>query len=634
MSEIFSGSGTTKDVTKFTINQLISSAEKRWADSVALCSTQQRLTFAELGARSSQLARVLARHSVRKGDRVALLAGRSIEAIVALAAILKAGACYLPLEPAHGRDALDFVLGDATPALVLLGPGVDAADGLPCLRLQDALAAAESESPAPPDIAVQPCDPAYVMYTSGSTGRAKGVVVPHQAVARLVHGADFMTLSPATVMLHAAPLAFDASTLEIWGPLANGGRVAVMTDAVPSIDRIAATIRDLGVNAAWLTAGLFHLMIEQRPDALSPLSQLLAGGDVLSPAHLRKALALLPGCRIINGYGPTENTTFTCCYAIPREGWGAGAVPIGHPIAGTTVHILSETLEPVADGEEGQLCAGGAGVALGYLNRPELTAERFVADPFSTEPGARLYLTGDYARRRQDGAIEFLGRRDRQIKIDGLRVELDGIEQALREDPRLGDAAVALAAAEGATKRIVAFLKPAAWPAPHDLGGAVLAGLRRRFPPQMIPAAVVVAELPLNANGKIDRARLLAEHAAASTPANGKGADAAGPGSQVADIWRDILQRPVDVRANLFDLGATSLQMIAAHACIQAATGVSFPVTELFAHPSIAALEAFLAGARSASGRAAAAGHGQRQRAAMQAMARGRSRGAFQPSAE
>ena len=501
-----------------TVCNLLAWSAKNWPERCALNSPARFLTYGQLDAQSDQLSRVLAKHGVRTGDRVAVVAGRSIETIVALAAILKVGAAYLPLDPGLPHDTLLFNLHDARPTLVMLGPEAEAFEGVACIELETALAAAATEPALPVGVVVAPSDPAYIMFTSGSTGQPKGVIVPHRAIVRLVRGADFMTLSADTVMLHAAPLAFDASTLEIWGPLLNGGQVAILSDAVPSIDSIAAAIRDQGVNTAWFTAGLFHLMVDQRPDALLPLTQLLAGGDVLSPSHVRKALALLPQCRLINGYGPTENTTFTCCYTIPHQGWGGDALPIGDAIAGTTVHILSDDFSPVTDGEEGQLCAGGAGVALGYLNRPELTAEKFIPDPFSTEqPDAKLYLTGDYARRRSDGAIEFLGRRDRQIKINGVRVELDGLEQALRDDARVADAAVALTTGSGSVKKIIAFLKPSASLPPQDLqpqalAAAVLADLKMRLPPQMVPfSAIVVADLPLNANGKIDRARLLSD---------------------------------------------------------------------------------------------------------------------------
>jgi amino acid adenylation domain-containing protein len=607
---------TLRSDLNLTVCELLEGVAKKWPERCALNSSGHCLTFGQLNVQSNQLSRVLSRRGVRAGDRVAIVAGRSIETIIALAAILKAGAAYLPLDPSLPRDTLQFTLHDAGPTLVLLGPGAEAFEDLACIELERALAAAAAEPALPPGVVVAPSDPAYIMFTSGSTGQPKGVIVPHRAIVRLVCGADFMTLSADTVMLHAAPLAFDASTLEIWGPLLNGGRVAILSDAVPSIDAIAAAIRDQGVNTAWLTAGLFHLMVDQRPEALLTLTQLLAGGDVLSPSHVRKALELLPGCRLINGYGPTENTTFTCCYTIPHQGWGGDALPIGDAIAGTTVHILSDDFSPVANGEEGQLCAGGAGVALGYLNRPELTAEKFIPDPFSAEHDAKLYLTGDYARRRPDGAIEFLGRRDRQIKINGVRVELDGIEQALREDARVADAAVALTTGSGPVKKIMAFLKPSASLPPQDLqpqalAAAVLADLKMRVPPQMVPfSAIVVADLPLNANGKIDRARLLNDHANVTA-----GVQTSGQPSLVAEIWSSILGAPIDARANLFDLGATSLQMISAHERIQVATGRRFAVTELFAHPSVAEFEAFLAREQNPSSHAAASDRVSRRRA-------------------
>lgn len=586
--------GSFRSDADLTVCKLLEVSAKKWRDRFALISSAHSLTFGQLDARSDQLSRVLMKRGVRRGDRVAVIMGRSIETIVALTAILKTGATYVPLDPGLPRNTLQSTLYEARPALALLGLETEALEGVACIQLETALAAAASEPALPISVVIAPTDPAYIMFTSGSTGRPKGVIVPHRAIVRLVCNTDFMALSADTVMLHAAPLSFDASTLEIWGPLLNGGRVAILSDAVPSIDAIAAAIRDQGINTAWFTAGLFHLIVDERPDALLTLTQLLAGGDVLSPSHVRKALALLPHCRLINGYGPTENTTFTCCYTIPHQGWGGDALPIGDAIAGTTVHILSDDFSPVADGEEGQLCAGGAGVALGYLNRPELTAEKFIPDPFSVEPDAKLYLTGDYARRRSDGVIEFLGRRDRQIKINGVRVELDGIEQSLRDDARVVDAAVALTG--GSVKRIIAFIKLSTTLPPHDqqpqaLAAAVLADLKMRFPPQMVPSSVIVVlDFPLNANGKIDRARLLSEHG--DTIADLK---TSGQGSIVAEIWSNILDVPIDTRANLFDLGATSLQMISAHERIQVATGQRFAVTELFAHPSVAEFEAFLA---------------------------------------
>ncbi len=341
------------------------------------------------------------------------------------------------------------------------------------------------------------------MYTSGSTGRPKGVVVPHRAVLRLVLGNDFAALGADQVILQLAPLSFDASTFEVWGALLNGARLAVVADPYPSCEDIGAAIARHRASTLWLTAGLFHLMVDHNLEGLAPLQQLLAGGDVLSPAHVVRALRALPGCRLVNGYGPTENTTFSCCYTIPRDYAGDAPVPIGRPIRQTEARVLDEALRPVAAGEPGELCLAGAGLALGYWNRPELTAQAFVTQPGS---GTRLYRTGDRVRVRTDGNLEFLGRVDRQVKVNGKRVELDEVEARLRATGLVQDAAVVCApASAGAQRHIAAFVTAGA---PLD-SGALRRALREELPDYMMPASITqLPALPLSPSGKIDRARL------------------------------------------------------------------------------------------------------------------------------
>lgn len=566
---------------------------------MALTCAGRTLSYGDLEAAGNRLAHRLRSRGVVPGSIVGLLTHRSIDMVVAWLAILKCGAAYLPLDPANPPRALADMIEDARPALLLAERALAArmADigDVPQATLEDEIGLGADGNTKPVGPAPGPDDPAYVMFTSGSTGRPKGVVVPHRAILRLVVGADFVTLGPQTVMLALAPPAFDASTLEIWGPLLNGGRVAVFADAMPSLDAIGHALECEGVNTLWLTAGLFHLMVETHLDRLAGLTQLLAGGDVLSPTHVQKALDGLPRCRIVNGYGPTENTTFTCCYDVPRDGWGGGSLPIGLPIAGTSVHIVDEALRPVADGEEGELCAGGQGVALGYINRADLTAERFVPDPFSDIPGAKLYRTGDVVRRRPDGAIEFCGRRDRQVKIDGKRIELDEIELALRDQAALRDAIVVLDAKRPPAKTIVAFVKPHA--SDHTTVVADLrAALAGRLPAFMIPHRFVVRhEFPLNANGKVDRNALLSsldvERAPAVPVSLPRQGPEQGPEAIVTGVWQQLLGTDaVDRGANLFDMGATSLTIVKAHARIEAALGRTFPITDMFAHPTIAGL--------------------------------------------
>ncbi len=535
------------------------------------------LTYAELAERAERIARAAWQAGLRPGDRAALLTGRSADAIAAMLAIRQIGAAYVPIDPALPEAARAALLADAAPGLLLSNQFISS--DRPVLRLDHAI----PEAPKFAAPAQSRDAPAYVMYTSGSTGTPKGVVVPCRGVLRLVLGADFVSLSANDVVLHAAPLGFDASTLEIWGALLNGGTLAIVPEAVPSLDTIGSAIARYGVTVAWLTSGLFHAMVEQRVSALAPLRQLLAGGDVLSPSHVARALAACPDTTIINGYGPTENTTFTCCYRIPRDHPADLPVPIGRPISGTYVVILDEDGSPATPGEEGELCAGGDGVALGYLNRPELTARAFRPGP----DGRVLYHTGDRARLRDDGIVEFGGRADRQVKIRGKRVALDEMEGELRQDPAVEDAAILMQDGRAAA---------------YVTGAVDALALRRallaRLPEHMVPATItVLAAMPLTPNGKLDRKAL-----AAPTPVE-RGRDPRTTRARLTAIWCTILGRadlPDDV--NLFDGGANSMDLVRAHAAMVDA-GLPVALTDLFAHPSIASLAAHLDGATTAAAR-------------------------------
>ncbi len=595
-------------ITKVTKEDLSACARfaavaARHGERTALVCEGRRLTYADLDAASSLIATQLRRAGVRRGDVVGLIARRSIEAAAAILGILKAGGAYLPLDTSYPPDLLGRICRDGDPRLVLIDEAmsgeVDAArfwsGAVRRIRLPDGLLDAgsgealdafdEGERPAGPD------DLAYVMYTSGSTGIPKGVMVPHRGIVRLVSDCNYARLGPDETILHLAPLTFDASTFELWGALLNGGRLAILSHPQPSLDQIAEAIRVHGATTLWLTAGLFHLMVESRLEGLRPLRQLLTGGDVLSPAHVAKALAALPDCRIVNGYGPTENTTFTCCYPIPKDWPSTQPIPIGFPIQGTTVHVLDADGRPVADGEEGELYAGGAGVALGYLNQPLLNAEKFVADPFA--PGGRLYRTGDRVRRRTDGAIAFLGRVDRQIKLNGKRVELDAVEAELRAEPSVADAAVIASGDLAGRRSIIAFVTPQGVD-PR----ALQASLRARLPDSMIPAAIrTLPALPLSANGKVDRARLadLAARAEAAPLAEA----VAGGGTQDrlrAIVARILGREAIDVDDNFFDLGASSLDIVRIHADAVDAFGPGLTVVDLFAHPNVKAAAARIDG--------------------------------------
>ncbi|HLN61818.1 MAG TPA: amino acid adenylation domain-containing protein, partial [Symbiobacteriaceae bacterium] len=376
---------------------------------VALVWDGGEMTYWELDRRSNQLAAYLKRLGVVPETLVGIAAERSPELIVGLLGILKAGGAYVPLDPNYPAERLAFMLQDTGVPVLLTQKHL--AEKLPphgaqVVRLDADWPQIAAEPADPVDVAVNGDSLAYVIYTSGSTGRPKGAMVPHRGVVRLVRETNYAQLDASQVFLQLAPVSFDASTLEVWGALLNGARLALMPCGTPSLAELAGAIERFGVTIIWLTAGLFHLMVEQQLDALLQVRQILAGGDVLSVPHVRKVLERLgPEGRLINGYGPTENTTFTCCFPMTRETRLAGSVPIGRPVSHTRVMVADRYLQPVPVGVPGELLTGGDGLARGYLNRPELTAERFVESPWGP-----LYRTGDLVRWLPDGNIEFLGR--------------------------------------------------------------------------------------------------------------------------------------------------------------------------------------------------------------------------------
>jgi amino acid adenylation domain-containing protein len=439
----------------------------------------------------------------------------------------------------------------------------------------------------------EPDDPAYVMFTSGSTGQPKAVVVPHRAVLRLVVGQDFMRLGPGTRILQAAPMAFDAATLEIWGALLTGGTLVLPPDGPPSLRALGSTLRTHKIDTLWLTAGLFHAMADERPEDFAPLTQLLTGGDVVSPARVKRVLEACPGLKIINGYGPTENTTFTCTHTITTEDLASGRpLPIGRPISGTEVYVLDDALRPVADGAEGELCAAGAGLALGYLGREDLTAERFVDAPFS--PGLRLYRTGDLVR-WSGNVLEFLGRIDTQVKLRGYRVELSAIEAAMEACVGVRQAvAVARDGSDGADRMLVAY----------HVGGderTLAAHIAATLPDYSRPARLVpLDEIPLNANGKYDR-RALALRPLPTKPAIPNHVTTLGS-SIAAQMDAELtsllgVDGPLPQDTSFFDLGASSLVVVRLHERMQRLLGRDFPVTDFFRHGTIKSLSRHLSGA-------------------------------------
>ncbi len=583
-----------------SIHALFAEQAARTPDAVAVTGDDgAALTYGELDRRANRLARHLRALGVAAEVRVGLRLGRSPTLIVALLAVLKAGGACVPLDPAMPAALAADRLRDAGAAVLVTEgvlPAELAATGAAPLRPESDRALIGRESDAPFDDGGPAERLACVLFTSGSTGGAKAVAVTHRGVIRLAHGMGEAAPTPADTLLQLAPLSFDAATFEIWGALLNGARLALAPDGPPTPDGLGETIRRHGVTLLWLTAGLFELVVDLRVAALAPVRRLLVGGDVVSPAHAARFLAAAPSCRLFNGYGPTEATTFTCLHPITAaELAQGGAIPIGRPIADTTAHALDGERQPVPPGVAGELWIGGDGVARGYLNDPDLTRARFVPDPFDPRPGARLYRTGDRVRQRRDAVFEFLGRADEQVKIRGVRVEPGAVEAALRRCPGVAQAAVRAVGSGAADKSLAAWIvtEPGASPRPdlHNLRDR----LREWLPDAMIPASVTVLDcLPLTANGKLDRRALTV-----TAPDPAGTAEAVAPRDpaerQLLELFEDILDtRPLGIHDGFFDRGGHSLLAVRLVHRIEAVFGDAPPLLALFETPTVAGLAARL----------------------------------------
>ena len=557
-------------------------------DAIALLSDDRELTYRELNSRANQLAHYLRSRRVGTNTRVGICLERSPEMIVALLGILKAGGAYVPLDPAYPPARLKFMIEDADVSLLLSEKKL--LQSLPANAAEiiwlDALQEARPREPGDnPAVTTAPENLAYVIYTSGSTGRPKGVSVTHRSVVRLVKNTNYARFSPDEVFLQFAPISFDASTFEIWGSLLNGARLALMPAGKASLKELGEALKRYQVTTLWLTAGLFHLMVDNHLDDLRGVRQLLAGGDVLSVPHVHKVLQELKGCRLINGYGPTENTTFTCCYPVTNSGQINGSVPIGRPISNTYVYALDRYLNPVPIGVPGELYIGGDGLARGYLNCPDLTSEKFVRDPFSNN-SARLYRSGDLVRYRASGDIEFLGRIDSQVKVRGYRIELGEVEAVLADHPSVQEA-VAVVRKDAGDKHLVAYLVPREGQTP--VVEDVRDFLQERLPDYMVPSLFVVLEsLPLSPSGKVDRLAL-------PSTSNIKPQSATGfvaPGDELelklTRIWETVLGvSSIGVHDNFFDLGGHSLLAVRLFARIERSFGRNLPLATLFQAPTV-----------------------------------------------
>ncbi|MFD7834763.1 amino acid adenylation domain-containing protein [Streptomyces sp. NPDC059761] len=565
--------------TLTTIPELFAAQVHDRRHEVAVSSGGSTVTFGELDERTDRIAAWLVAHGVGVEDVVAVELQRGHDLIAVLIGTLKTGAAYLPLEvgiPQVRRDKLATAAGAVVVVSAAGRPAVNG--GPPVLALDDM-----GEHPPFAARRVHPDGLAYLSFTSGSTGLPKAVAVPHRAVVRLVRG-GFADLGPDETFLLLAPVSFDASTFEIWAPLLTGGRLAIHPPGPLVSEELVGTLADEKVTTLWLTAGLFHRMVDHHLEDLAGLRQLLAGGDVLSVDHVNRFVARHPSIRLINGYGPTENTTFTTCHTL--SGPVAGSVPIGRPLKGTGVRTLDEALNP---SETGELYVTGAGLSRGYVGQPSATAVSFVPDPFAEVSGARMYRTGDLVRQTPEG-IEFLGRGDRQVKIRGFRVEPSEVEREVAALPGVGQAVVLARKDSTGENGLTAYLLPAPdEDEPESLPARVRRTLRTTLPAAMIPAAfVTVEEFPITVNGKVDPAAL-PEPGRVQRDADNEFVAARSATEQlVCDLWAEALGLDrVGALDDFFELGGNSLLAMDLISRTELVFDVELPIRALLHHPSV-----------------------------------------------
>jgi amino acid adenylation domain-containing protein len=565
----------------------------RAPEAVAATCGEEHISYAELNRRANQLGHYLRGMGVGAESRVGICIDRSLELLVGVLGILKAGGGYVPIDSTYPKQRVAYILNDADVGIVLRQERTRGLfEGCGCKQVsldgeaERILALSDLETPRETGAE----NLAYVLYTSGSAGRPKGVVVGHRAVVRLVKECGYVELGPSEVMLQYAPVTFDASTFEIWGSLLNGGKLVMMSPGGASLEELGRAIEESQVTTLWLTAGLFHQMVDRQKEALGGVRQLLAGGESVSAARVR---SMVEGERenvVINGYGPTEATTFSCCEVMKKGSEPEWTTPIGRPVTNTRVYVLDERLKTAPIGVEGELYIAGDGLARGYENDAGQTGERFLANPYGR--GERMYRSGDVVRYREDGRLEFIGRSDKQIKIRGHRVEPGEIEWALQEREDVKEAVVGVKEGRGGEKRMMCYVV-----GEDDVSEVELKEyLRSKLPAYMLPGMIVkVEEIPLTERGKIAWERL------PSGESVREGAqEAIGPRNEIEEIviriWEEILgQERISINENFFELGGHSLLATQVISRIREKLQIELPLRSIFEAPTVASLSSAIA---------------------------------------
>ncbi|HVG43087.1 MAG TPA: amino acid adenylation domain-containing protein, partial [Longimicrobium sp.] len=580
------------------IHALFEQQVERAPGAVAVEFAGEHLTYAELNRRANRLAHHLVGLGVGPEARVAIALERGAELIVAMLGVLKAGGAYVPLDPEYPAERLRFMLEDSAAAVLLArrGPGPGLEDALSAGRTRgvwlDEVAEAISREPdANPGVESAPGQLCYVVYTSGSTGRPKGVAAEHHEVVHLVRGTDYVSFGPGDRVAQASNASFDALTFEAWGALLGGATlVGIPKDVLLTPAAFRDVLREQRITTLYQTTALLNLLSREQPDIFATLREVLFGGQAVEAESVRRVLRNGKPQRLVHVYGPTEVMAWCSWEDVREVAEGARTVSVGRPIARMRMYVLDRRLEPVPVGAAGEIYVGGAGVARGYLDRPELTAERFVADPFGGEPGARLYRTGDLGRWKADGTLEFVGRTDEQVKIRGFRIELGEIEARLAGHPGVNEAVVIAREDVPGDPRLVAYWTPAETGVPAE-SEALRSSLSAALPEYMVPAAYVRLDaLPLTPTGKLDR-RALPAPEGESYARHGYEAPLGDVETALAEVWRELLGvERVGRRDHFFELGGHSLRAVQVTSRVRQVLGVEVPLGAVFERPVLAEL--------------------------------------------
>ena len=565
-----------------SLSDLFEQTVEEYGHHIAVQVLEESVTYQDLNKSANQLARHLQKVGVKEGDVIAIFLDRSIDLIACIVAILKVGCVYLPVNADYPDERKHFMLSDAEAKVILTTSEYKekfSSEKLQIFCIDEEKGVLQEYATDNLGISVDALDVSMLYYTSGSTGKPKGVEVFHRGVIRLVKNVDWIEITSEDRFLHISDVSFDAATFEIWGALLNGASVHVYPYREISIGQLEPILTDQKVTYAFLTARLFNLLVEHHTTPLKELRYLLSVGEAMSPQHAKMALKDFPNCRIINAYGPTENSVSAIAYEVKNEHEIVSSVPIGFPITNSKAYVLDKNMQPVPIGVQGELYNGGDGVVKGYLNRFELTKERFLPNPFEA---GKIYRTGDLARHLPSGNIEFLGRLDSQVKIRGYRIELGEIEATLALHEKIADSLALVR--EDTPDKIITYVVP-------KKGLKLTEDDLREFltfqlPDYMVPSFFMVLEsFPLKPNGKVDQAALPAPgdvyrdretFMAPKSPEE----------TMISEIWSEVLNRAtIDVRDHFFRIGGDSLLAIQVLSLFRKKTGKEIPPSAINQNP-------------------------------------------------